>query len=45
MESGHSRVVRFGIFEADFTTGELRKSGVRVKLEAQPFQVLRVLLE
>ena len=45
MKSGRSRVVRFGVFEADFTTGELRKSGVRVKLEAQPFQVLRVLLE
>ena len=39
------RVVRFGVFEADFTTGELRKSGVRVKLEQQPFQVLRVLLQ
>ena len=38
------RIVRFGVFEADFTTGELRKSGVRVKLEQQPFQVLRVLL-
>ena len=39
------RVVRFGVFEADLTTGELRKSGVRVKLEQQPFQVLRVLLQ
>ena len=45
MESDRSRVVRFGVFEADFTTGELRKSGVRVKLEQQPFQVLRVLLQ
>ncbi len=45
VESDRSRVVRFGVFEADFTTGELRKSGVRVKLEQQPFQVLRVLLQ
>ncbi len=39
------RVVRFGVFEADLATGELRKSGVRVKLEQQPFQVLKVLLQ
>ncbi len=44
-QPSQGRVVRFGVFEADFTTGELRKSGVRVKLEQQPFQVLRVLLQ
>jgi cholera toxin transcriptional activator len=36
---------RFGIFEADASTGELRRKGVRVKLNAQPFQVLCLLLE
>jgi DNA-binding winged helix-turn-helix (wHTH) protein len=36
---------RFGVFEADSATGELRRSGVRVKLHAQPFQVLLLLLE
>ena len=36
--------VRFGIFEADLRTGELRKRGVRVRLQEQPFQVLAVLL-
>jgi len=36
---------RFGVFEADSTTGELRRNGVRVKLHAQPFQVLMLLLE
>jgi DNA-binding winged helix-turn-helix (wHTH) protein len=36
---------RFGAFEADATTGELRKQGVRIKLNAQPFQVLFMLLE
>jgi cholera toxin transcriptional activator len=35
---------RFGIFEADASTGELRRQGVRVKLNAQPFQVLCLLL-
>jgi cholera toxin transcriptional activator len=36
---------RFGIFEADPFTGELRRQGVRVKLNAQPFQVLCLLLQ
>ena len=36
---------RFGAFEADAATGELRKQGMRVKLNAQPFQVLLMLLE
>ncbi len=35
----------FGIFEADAASGELRRKGVRVKLNAQPFQVLLLLLE
>ena len=36
---------RFGVFEADATTAELRRQGVRVKLNAQPFQVLCLLLD
>jgi DNA-binding winged helix-turn-helix (wHTH) protein len=36
---------RFGVFEADLKTGELRRSGMRVRLQAQPFRVLRLLLE
>jgi DNA-binding winged helix-turn-helix (wHTH) protein len=36
---------RFGVFEADAATGELRRQGLRVKLNAQPFQVLLMLLE
>jgi cholera toxin transcriptional activator len=36
---------RFGAFEADAATGELRRQGVRIKLNAQPFQVLVMLLE
>jgi cholera toxin transcriptional activator len=40
-----ARLYRFGVFEADSTTGELRRKGVRVKLHSQPFQVLFMLLE
>jgi cholera toxin transcriptional activator len=36
---------RFGVFEADATLGELRRQGVRIKLNAQPFQVLVLLLQ
>src|SRR6185312_16542908 len=36
---------RFGVFEADGVVGELRRQGVRVRLNAQPFQVLCMLLE
>lgn len=37
--------VRFGLFEADLKTGELRRSGIRIRLQAQPFRVLSLLLE
>lgn len=36
---------RFGTFEADAATGELRRQGLRVRLAAQPFQMLLLLLE
>ena len=36
---------RFGVFEADSTTGELRRKGVRVKLHSQPLQLLFLLLD
>ncbi len=39
-----SGVVRFGIFEADFRAGELRRSGVKIRLQEQPLQVLVLLL-
>ena len=35
---------RFGVFEADASTGELRRQGVRIKLNAQPFQALLLFL-
>jgi len=36
---------RFGVFEADAQTGELRRQGIRVKLNSQPFAMLILLLE
>jgi DNA-binding winged helix-turn-helix (wHTH) protein len=38
------QIVRFGLFEADLQTGELRKSGIKVPLQGQPFQVCEILL-
>lgn len=38
-------VVRFGVFELDRRSGELRKAGVRVNLQEQSLQVLTLLLE
>ena len=37
--------MRFGAFAADLAAGELRKNGVRIRLQEQPFQVLALLLE
>jgi len=37
--------VRFGTFEVDFESRELRKRGLRVRLEEKPFQILELLLE
>jgi DNA-binding winged helix-turn-helix (wHTH) protein len=36
---------RFGVFEADSTTGEFRRQGLRIKLHSQPLQLLFLLLE
>jgi len=38
-------VARFGPYEADFGRHELRRGGVRIRLQDQPFKLLRVLLE
>src|SRR6478735_12258165 len=37
--------LRFGVFELDVRAGELRKHGLRVRLQEQPFQILAILLE
>jgi TolB-like protein/DNA-binding winged helix-turn-helix (wHTH) protein/Tfp pilus assembly protein PilF len=44
-DAEQSRTVRFGLFEVDLRAGELRKDGVKIKLQAQPFQVLVTLLQ
>ena len=47
MNEGSSKrqLVRFGPFEVNLQSGELRKSGVKVRIQEQPFRVLRLLLE
>lgn len=45
MERVAARRYRFGAFEADAGTGELRRQGMKVRIHAQPFQVLVMLLE
>jgi TolB-like protein/DNA-binding winged helix-turn-helix (wHTH) protein len=40
----HGRL-RFGTFELDLRAGELRKHGLRIRLQEQPFQILAMLLE
>jgi len=37
--------LRFGAFEVDLRAGELRKKGIKVKLQEKPFQILALLLE
>jgi cholera toxin transcriptional activator len=40
-----SEIVRFGVFEADLSARELRKSGRRLRLQDQPFFLLAALLQ
>jgi TolB-like protein/DNA-binding winged helix-turn-helix (wHTH) protein/Tfp pilus assembly protein PilF len=40
-----SRVLRFGLYEADLDAAELRKNGLKVKLQDRPFEILKILLE
>lgn len=44
-ESLQKKLFRFGVFEADARTGELRKQGRLVPLPGQPFDILMMLLE
>ena len=39
------RIIRFGVFEVDLHSGELRRNGLKIKLQGQPFQILALLLE
>ena len=42
---GDLQTIRFGAFELDPSCGELRKQGVKVRLQEQPFRILQMLLE
>jgi len=42
---GSSRILRFGVFEYDPASGELRKQGMKIKLQGQPIEILRLLIE
>jgi TolB-like protein/DNA-binding winged helix-turn-helix (wHTH) protein/Tfp pilus assembly protein PilF len=44
-DAGQVHFVRFGVFEADLDSCELRKQGRKLKLQTQPCQVLKLLLE
>lgn len=45
LDNSTRRIVRFGTFEVDLGTGELRRQGKRLRLQEQPFQILVALLE
>ena len=45
MAADRSKIARFGLFEIDLVSAELRKEGTRVRLQEQPFRVLAMLLE
>jgi len=45
VQPNNKRIARFGVFELDLNTGELRKGGVKLRLQGQPVQVLTLLLE
>jgi len=40
-----SPIVRFGTYEADLAAGELRRNGLKIKLQGKPFEIMTVLLE
>src|SRR3984957_212825 len=39
------RSVRFGVFEVDLRAGEIRKKGIKIRLQGQPFLLLITLLK
>jgi TolB-like protein/DNA-binding winged helix-turn-helix (wHTH) protein/Tfp pilus assembly protein PilF len=41
----HVFVIRFGTYEVSFQSGEVRKAGVRIRVQQQPLKLLEVLLE
>ena len=44
-DKGRPPRIRFGVFEVDLQAGEVRRQGLKIKLQEQPIQVLAMLLE
>jgi DNA-binding winged helix-turn-helix (wHTH) protein len=44
-DNATKKTYKFGLYEADVASGELRKNGSKLRLQEQPFQVLIALLE
>jgi TolB-like protein/DNA-binding winged helix-turn-helix (wHTH) protein len=43
--SASESLLRFGVFEVDLKAAQLRKNGIRIRLQQQPFQLLCLLLD
>jgi len=43
--TGAPRIIRFASFELDEDAGELRREGMKIRLQDQPFQILTILLD
>jgi TolB-like protein/DNA-binding winged helix-turn-helix (wHTH) protein/Flp pilus assembly protein TadD len=43
--SSRTSVARFGTFEVSFDSGELRKAGLKIRVQQQPLKLLQILLE
>ncbi len=44
-ESSRGTIFRFGVYEANVDSGELRKGGIRLRVQQQPFTILEMLLQ
>jgi len=44
LQTQSASLLQCGVFEIDLRAGELRKQGVRIKLQEQPFLVLKILV-
>jgi TolB-like protein/Flp pilus assembly protein TadD len=45
VQPSDDKIIQFGVFEVNLRAGELRKRGVKIKLQEQPLQVLQILLD
>src|SRR5690349_10629780 len=43
--SQNTPVIRFGTYEVSFRSGEVRKAGIKIRVQQQPLKVLEILLE